>query len=275
MAPDEASCCDDKRPYEIETGLLWRILSLRLSRRTLDAMSMVRETTMKTLLLLPILLIFGYSSQNPAPPDESSPVVVVSFKWFRDRQPIDNAVASTSTPQPAMITADKNFEKQKRINASAGDRDPHADTLDARGAELERIVQESREAPPVDGFAYLVKFKSASAKLVERVFWEYQFKETANPANVTRRRFLCSLKIKPQQGRDLQLFSLAGPSDVISVKSLAKGSGNQFQETVVIDRVEYADGSFWQLKDWTYDVSKLTSKATSGREARMPMCRSF
>jgi hypothetical protein len=40
---------------------------------------------------------------------------------FMDRQPIDNAVASTSAPQSAMITADQNFEKQKRINASAGD----------------------------------------------------------------------------------------------------------------------------------------------------------
>src|SRR5229473_1674550 len=103
---------------------------------------------MKTLLLLPLLLIFGDSTQNPAPQDGSSPVVVVGFKWSRDRQPIDNAAAAPITPQPAPIAADKNFERQKRINASAGDRDPHADTLDARGAELDRIVQESREAPP-------------------------------------------------------------------------------------------------------------------------------
>ena len=229
---------------------------------------------MKTLLFLPLLLIFGGPSQNPATVNESSPVVIVSFKWFKDRQPIDNAVASTSTPQPAPIAADKNFERQKRINAPAGDRDPHADTLDARGAELDRIVQESREAPPVDGFVYLVKFKSASAKPIERIFWEYQFKETANPANVTRRRFMCNVKMKPAQAKDLQIFSLGGPSDVVSVKSLAKGSGNQFQESVVIDRVEYADGSFWQLKDWTFDVSKLVSKARADSQ-KMPMCRGF
>jgi hypothetical protein len=229
---------------------------------------------MKTLLLLPLLLIFGGSSQNPAPLDDSSPVVVVSFKWFKDRQPADNAVSLASAPQPAITTADKTFERQKRANASAGDRDPRADSLDARGGELERIVQESREAPPVDGFVYLVKFKSATAKPIEKIFWEYQFKETANSANVTRRRFLCNLKIKPQQGRDLQVFSLAGPSDVISVKSLAKGSGNQFQEAVVIDRIEYADGSFRQLKDWTFDVSKLGSKARADSQ-KMPMCRGF
>jgi hypothetical protein len=228
---------------------------------------------MKTLLFLPLLLILGDPTQNPAPLDEGSPVVVVSFKWFKDRQPIDNAVASI-TPQPAPIAADKNFERQKRVNAMAGDRDPHADTLDARGAELDRIVQESREAPPVDGFVYVVKFKSASAKPIERIFWEYQFKETANSANVTRRRFVCNVKIKPAQAKDLQIFSLGGPSDVISVKSLAKGSGNQFQEAVVIDRVEYADGSFWQLKDWIFDVSKLVSKARADSQ-KVPMCRGF
>ncbi len=229
---------------------------------------------MKTLLLLPLLLIFGDSTQNPAPQDGSSPVVVVGFKWFKDRQPVDNAVAAPVTPQPAPIAADKNFERQKRINASAGDRDPHADTLDARGAELDRIVQESREAPPVDGFVYVVKFKSVGAKPIARVFWEYQFKETANPANLTRRRFLCNVKIKPEQAKDLEIFSLGGPSDVISVKSLAKGSGNQFQETVVIDRVEYADGSFWQLRDWTFDVSKLVSKPRADSQ-KVSMCRGF
>ena len=229
---------------------------------------------MKTLLLLPLLLIFGDSTQTPAPLAGPSPVVVVSFKWFKDRQSINNAVAAPVTPQPAMITADRNFEKQKRINAPAGDRDPHADTLDARGAELDRIVQESREPPPVDGFVYVVKFKSASEKPIARIFWEYQFKETANPANVTRRRFLCNVKIKPEQVRELEIFCLGGPSDVISVKSLAKGSGNQFQEAVVIDRVEYADGSFWQLKDWTFDVSKLVTKARADSQ-KMPMCRGF
>ncbi len=229
---------------------------------------------MKTLLLLPLLLIFGDATQNPVPQDGSSPIVVISFRWFRDRQPIDNAVAASVSPQPAPIAADRNFERQKRVNAPAGDRDPHADTLDGRGAELDRIVQESREAQPVDGFVYVVKLKSMGAKPVARIFWEYQFKETANPVNVTRRRFLCNARIKPEQAKDLEIFSLGGPSDVISVKSLAKGSGNQFQETVVIDRVEYADGSFWQLRDWTFDVSKLVSKPRADSQ-KVSMCRGF
>lgn len=223
---------------------------------------------MNPLLLLPVFLLFSDPAQNPARTEQSSSVMVVSFKWFRDRQPVEKAVSSLSSPQPALIAADKNFEKQKRINATAGDRDPRADTLDARGAELDRIVQESREPPPVDGFVYAVKLRNAGAKPIQTVFWEYQFTESANPKNVTRRRFRCGMKLRPDQGRELQIFSLGGPSDVISVKSLAKGSGNQFREEVVIDRVEYADGTFWQRKDWDFDTSKLA-------KTRAEMCRGF
>ena len=229
---------------------------------------------MRILLLLPLLLMQGYSGQNPPAAEESAPVVVTSFKWVKDRKPIENAVAVTSSPAPAMIAANRNFEKQRRINDPAGVRDPNADTLDGRGAELDRIVQESRQAPPVEGFTYLVKVQNGSGKLIQTIFWEYQFKESANPANVTRRQFLCSARINPEKGKDLQVFSLAGPSDVVNVKSLAKGSADQFQEAVVINRVEYADGSFWQRKDWNVNDLKLIPKARS-ETRNLPMCRSL
>lgn len=228
---------------------------------------------MRTLLLLPLLFTLSPSRQNPTASDESSPVAVLSFGWFKDRQPVENAATGPVPPQPAMIAANKNFEKQRRINAPAGDRDPNADTLDGRSAELERIVQESRQAQPIDGFVYQIKLGNASSKLTQTIFWEYQFIESANPKNVARRRFVCSLKIKPEKEKDLQVFSSLGPSNVINVKSLSKGSGDQFQETVVINRVEYADGSFWQRKDWDFDNVKLTATAHQDRAA--PVCRTF
>jgi len=226
---------------------------------------------MFALLLLPILLMSHPLPQNPLTSDETSPVVVISFKWLKDRQPAENAVTSQVTPQPEMIPANRNFERQRRVNASAGERDPNADSLDGRSAELDRIVQASREAKPVDGFSYQVRLQNASPKLTQTIFWEYQFTESANPTNVARRRFVCTVKIKPQKDKDLQVFSMSGPSNVINVKSLSKGSGNQFQEAVVIDRVEYTDGSFWQRKDWNLDDVKSTGKT----DRAIPSCRSF
>src|SRR2546426_10467758 len=100
---------------------------------------------MRFLLLLSLLLMPAAPGQNPTN-EESAPLTVTNFKSVKDRKPIENAVSVLSSPAPAIIAANKNFEKQKRINDPAGVRDPNADTLDGRSAELDRIVQESRTA---------------------------------------------------------------------------------------------------------------------------------
>ncbi len=225
---------------------------------------------MRILLLLPLLLMPGPSGQNP--PGESSPVAIASFKCARDRKPIENAVSVSAPPAPAMIAANKNFEKQRRVNDPAGVRDPNSDTLDGRSAELDRIVNQSREPQSVDGFTYSVKVQNGSGKTTQTIFWEYQFKEAAQPANVTRRQFLCSARISPEKGKDLQVFSLSGPSNVVDVKSLSKDSTKQFLEGVLINRVEFADGTFWQREGWDVNDLKLVSKARS-ETRNLPMCR--
>jgi hypothetical protein len=229
---------------------------------------------MRILLLLPLLLMPGPASQNPQAVEGSVPVLVTSFSLIRDRKPIENAVAVTSSPAPAMIDANKNFERQRRANAPAGERDPNADTVDGRSAELDRIVQESREARPVDGFTYMMKVQNGSGKTIQVIFWEYQFREVANAANVTRRQFLCSARINPDKRKDLQVFSLLGPSNVVNVKSLSKASASQFEEGVLINRVEFSDGTFWERQGWDVNELKLIPKARS-ETRNLPACRSL
>jgi hypothetical protein len=218
---------------------------------------------MKTILLWPLLLMFVFPIQNPIPSQPSSSVTVLSFKWTRTHQNAktpDPGATGPATPAPAMITANKNFQRNARINDPAGVRDPNEDTLDGRSAALEKVVQESRtpKAKPVDGFAYLVKVQNASKKVIEIVFWEYQFIDPSTRANVTRRQFLCAVKIKPDKEKELQAFGALGPAEVISVGSLSDPSAKVFQEKVVINRVEYADGSAWMRKDWNGNEIKST-----------------
>jgi len=225
---------------------------------------------MLTLFLLPFLFGPSLAGQNPAGTTDAAPVIAVSFKWFKDRQPAEN-VASPLGPQPEMNDSTKTMARQRRANASAGDRDPNLDSMDSRSAALEDIVRQSREAPPIDGFTYTVRLQNAGASTTQTVFWEYHFKETANAENISRRRFVCAIKIKPQKQTDLRVFSTLGPSNVVDVKNLAKGSG-EFQESVVIDRVEYADGTTWERKDWNGDEVKVSAQTRSNR---ITPCRSF
>jgi hypothetical protein len=222
---------------------------------------------MRTLLLLPLLLMPFPAGRNGAASDDGSTLAVLGFKWSKSRQTNVKAVAAPgSAPAPAMIPANKNFERNRRMNDPVGVRDPNADTIDGRSAALEKSVQESRapKTEPVDVYTYRAKVRNAGAKVVEVVFWEYQFKESSNPANVVRRQFLCGVNIKPDKEKELQADSLSGPSDVVSVESLSAKPGNPFQEKVVLNRIEYADGSIWQRKDWNFaEVRSSLARALS------------
>ena len=228
---------------------------------------------MKLLFLLPCLLLPGLAyGQTSAPGDETkAPVLILDAGWLRDRRGNDQAVQSMA-PAAAPTRADKNFERQKRANDPVGVRDPNADTLDARGSELDRIVQQSRQMPPVDGYTYQLKIQNKSAKVIRGVFWEYQFTQVGNNNNVTHRKFMCGGDIKPDRQKAIEIFSLVGPSEVVNVKTLSQGPPDKFRAAVIINRVEYADGTFWQRTGWNLDGYKVLPISNSKAEN---VCRSM
>ena len=230
---------------------------------------------MKTLLLVPLLLLLLPANQNPITSTNDSQVAVLGFKWTKDRLTIEQAKSASVPPAEAMIPANRNFERNRRINDPAGVRDPNLDTLDGRRAAMDKNVEQSRTPPPksLDGYTYRVKLQNASTKVIEILFWEYQFKEIANPSSVSRRQFLCGVNIKPGKDKEIQAFSLSGPTDVISVASLSDKSKSPFQEGVVINRIEYSDGSIWQRKDWNFGEIRLSYARAIATPWGAEMCR--
>ncbi len=150
---------------------------------------------MRTLLLLPLLLAFVWPGQNGSISSDGSPVVVIGFRWSKGKQQTMSPDNSRPAPMAALTQADKKYERNQRVNDQAGARHPNADTVDGRSAAIEKIVEEGRASKKIttEGYAYHVKVRNASAKVIEVLFWEYQFVESSNPANVTRRQFLCGL----------------------------------------------------------------------------------
>jgi hypothetical protein len=229
---------------------------------------------MRTLLLLPLLLTHVSPPQNT--PGDGAPVTVVSAKWTKTRQKVEKPETQGSTPAAAMTAADKNFSRNRRINDPAGVRDPNADTLDARSAALDKAVRDARKPTiEVEGYAYRVKFQNPSAKNVDVVFWEYQFEETANPSNLTRRQFLCGAQIKGGKEKELQAFGGSGPAGAISVESLANKAASPFAERVVVNRIEYADGTIWQRKDWNYAEVRASIQRAVSTPWGAEMCRAL
>ena len=133
-------------------------------------------------------------------------------------------------------------------------------------------MQESRQPAPVDGYSYQVKIHNVGAKLIQKLFWDYEFTEIAN-RNLTRRRFMCGGEIKPDRQKEFQIFSLSGPSEVVNVKTLAADAGKEFRGAVIVNRVEYSDGTFWERNGWSLDALKL--RADSRSKSAATVCRSL
>jgi hypothetical protein len=229
---------------------------------------------MKLLFVFPIVLglLIPYQTGNTR--DESSPLEVVNYKWTRARRNVATQENEGTVPARAMIPQNRNFARNARINDPQGVRDPNADTLDGRSAAIEKSVQESRtnKPKPHDGFAYKIKVQNSAKKAVEIVFWEYQFQDPADTSILARRQFLCGVDIPGEKSKELEGFSLSGPS-VVNVSTLANKTENPFKEKVLINRVEYSDGSIWQRKGWSLAEVKASYERVL-REQWLPgMCK--
>ncbi len=232
---------------------------------------------MRILLLLSLLLTAISLGPNPVSSQEDSLVVVLDFKYFKSRQIVEKLNSQTTVPAVEMIPENKVYQRTARSQAPLGVKDPNTETVDGRSAALEKNVQESRsqKSTPVDGYMYQVKIRNGHKQSLEIVFWEYQFKERANPANLVRRQFLCSVKIKPGKEGELHAFSVLGPGDLISAESLTDKSRNIFEEKVLINRLEYTDGSILQRKGWNFAEMKSSIERATATPWRSEMCRSL
>ena len=225
---------------------------------------------MKALFIFPLLTLLVSPSLCQTPTAEEGPVTVVSFKWSKIQQ---TTPASGSNPLPARAVTpnDKNLERNARLNDPAGTRDPNADTLDARGQELEKNARAANNATKTTGaFVYQAKIKNSGKSAIEIVFWEYQFIDAGNPANITRRQFLCGINLKPDKDKDLQAFSSLGPTTVNAT------AGNSAQDRVIINRVEFADGKSWMRKDWNAaEIKESYQRAMATPWSPNEMCRAL
>lgn len=200
------------------------------------------------------------------------PVSVVNSHWFRTVKATPKPSPMAAGPSRPMSPDDKYFQRTARAARTDNPMDPYEESMDGRSAKIEKAVQESRtpKGDDVTGYTYVAEMQNDSGKTIAIVYWEYEFVEIANPANVVRRQFLCALKIKTGERKELSAFTLLGPSDGLALESLAKSPDKAFNEKAQINRIELSDGAILQRQDWKFaDVKEAVKRATSspwGRE---------
>jgi hypothetical protein len=219
---------------------------------------------------LVILLASSYSFAQ-------DPVSILGSRWHRTNKPAPKTEIPASGPARPVNPDEKHFQRKAREQRTDNPRDPYDDSIEGRSAAMDRAVQQSRAPQPddVNGYTYAAEIRNDTGQAVHVIFWEYQFTEIARPQNVVRRQFLCGVKIKNGEKKVLSVFSTLGPSDVLTIESLAKPDEKLFEERVQINRIELSDGNILQRHDWKYsDLKKEVERATStpwGNE----ICRSL
>ena len=202
---------------------------------------------MKIILFLSLLIPFW---QTQSPTDADLPVEVVRFSWskFRTAAPPDSRSGSAN---PARREYD--YLRDMTIRGS----------VEERSRALKELEEKSRESRPpesADLYRYRIELKNRGSNAVKTVFVDYQTSLASDPDNFTHRQFACSVTIKPNHSKQVEAFSNLPPNRVVS----AVNPDKPMIERVIINRLEYADGSVWQRPNWQ-TPEKIQSDANKGQ----------
>lgn len=179
---------------------------------------------------------------------EQPDLLVVKFSWAKEKQ------------NSRMIRGDAKGSGGVTSTPTAGNR-----ALSSRGTDLRTMEKTAAKTAekPVDNYQLRLEVKNTGANVVKGLVWE--FRPTAGPADYQPKRYLCALQVKPKDKKVLEVWTPYAPVKVISAeeRSDARKDGE-----VIINQIEYVDGSVWKKPGWNYrlpadSISKLSEGACS------------
>lgn len=191
--------------------------------------------------VLSIILLIAASASPPqavVPPQSQSPPGIVILKW--------------SWNEDSTVPGNDLYSTVPRTNSTGQtrSRDPFAtkDDLEAaRTLETVTVQPPRRNNRPVKGYQYRVTVKNTGPKTIKSMSWDYIFIEPGNEGRFAHHQFRTAKKIRPGKKQQITELSVAPPSRVINVGVVNKTKGEPLVGRVIITRIEYVDGSVWQL----------------------------
>jgi hypothetical protein len=191
--------------------------------------------------VLSIILLIAASVSPPqtmAPPQLQSPPGIVILKW--------------NWNEHSTVPGNDLYATVPRTNSTGqpGSRDPFGtkDDLEvARKLETVTVQPPGRNNRPVKWYQYRVTVKNTGPKTIKSMSWDYII-DPGNEDRFVHHQFRSAKKIRPGKKQQITEFSIAPPSRVVNVGAVNKTKGEPLVGRVIITRIEYADGSVWQLR---------------------------
>lgn len=95
-------------------------------------------------------------------------------------------------------------------------------------------------------YVYEMKVRNTGDKAIRSLAWDYVFYEPGTEIEAGRQLFLSKVSLGPGKTRNLVIQSASPPTGAIDATKIDKKSKEQYSERVVIQSIEYNDGSVWQ-----------------------------
>jgi len=178
-------------------------------------------------------------------------VEIMKFSWSKERlnwqhNPFGGPNENFHEMQ-MRARAEKRLTDVKRGGGSVETKKVENDAkADIKIAEARREIENA--AVPRYVFLYRTSIKNSSTKPIKEIDWDYVFYDAASREELGRRQFTSVQKIDPGKSKELSFMIPTPPTRRISVNALDKKERNGIEEQVVIVRITYADGSFWQMQ---------------------------
>jgi hypothetical protein len=195
-------------------------------------------------ILLLVLLAFAVPLQQQTVERADPDLLVVKFSWAKEKQKISVIRGAQNPGGPITTPIPDARDHQSRIN-------------DIRSME-NKAANSGAQTPPQPSYQLRLELKNTGANVVKSLAW--QFKPTATPEDYEPKNYLCALQIKPKEKKLLELWTPYAPVKVITVdeRSNALKDGE-----VIINRIEYTDGSVWTKPGWNIKLAANASQKLS------------
>jgi hypothetical protein len=99
---------------------------------------------------------------------------------------------------------------------------------------------------PSKTYVYQVKIMNTGGKTIRALVWDYIFFDPDTQQEVGHHLYRSEISLQPGKSKKLNGLSQSPQTSVVDVAKTDKELQRQYSDRVVINRIEYADGSFWQ-----------------------------
>ena len=196
---------------------------------------------MKPLLLLALLMLIPVLQDQLN--DQREPrLVVLKFSWAKERQisefnqVVPESGPSTNEPMPVNQARDSQGDVRNKRDVAT------------RRAELDDNERKMTDSSQKMSNRYRIHLEvnNEGSAIIKSFIWEYQ--PHAAPRDYQAKQFVCVVKAKPDERKK---FDFVVPFPPVRVVNANPQSGKTDDGEVVINSVEYDDGSVWKRKGWS------------------------